>query len=70
LFRIISQLKSVVQTKELIIEQQEAEKKEIVATVTRPLEEQIRHLEAKLGSKEPEVELEAINAHSPVHLLQ
>ncbi|KAI0230013.1 hypothetical protein LSAT2_019584 [Lamellibrachia satsuma] len=54
---IITQLKSVIKTKELIIEQLEEEKKEVVAAVTRPLDEQTRHLEAELVNKEHEIQM-------------
>ena len=61
LHRIISQLQSAVKTKELFIEQLEEEKKEVIDAVTRPLDEQIRHLQAELNSKDRNTQVDILS---------
>ena len=46
--------------KELFIEQLEEEKKEVIDAVTRPLDEQIRHLQAELSGKDRNTQVDTL----------
>ena len=59
--RIIAQLKSILKTKELIIEQQEEETKDTVKQVQRPLLAKVQALENQLAEKR--IQLQHVNVN-------